>query len=273
MTMHRQAAWIVHADEQQRSHTAQEKANVEQRSRVDRPGPAARPGLNVGDGKRSGHSPRLCSRAHSAALLLLLLGAMGCTADPGSDDAAPPAAADTSAAAAPAGTVTDVAAPDVPADEQGTEPATPTGSTWTAADTNVERPSAGAAVLREVRTAGHEAFDRIVLDFGADAVPNYRISYIDSPVRQCGSGNPVSLAGDAWLSITVQPANAHTEEGEPTVRERERTPGLPVLLELKLICDFEAMVEIVAGVESPEQYRSFVLESPNRLVVDIEHPR
>ncbi|HEX2168232.1 MAG TPA: hypothetical protein VHG09_13445, partial [Longimicrobiales bacterium] len=204
----------------------------------------------------------------------------GCAGDTESDTATPGAAADTSGeaaapsgAAAPTGAGGDAPDADVPADEQGAEPAALMGSSWTAADTEVARPNARAALLREIRTARHNDFDRIVLDFGADAVPGYRISYIDSPVRQCGSGNPVPLAGDAWLSVTVQPANAHTEEGEPTVRERERAPRLPVLLELKLICDFEAMVEIVAGVESPEQYRSFVLKSPNRLVVDIMHPR
>ncbi|MBR9991268.1 MAG: hypothetical protein KFH98_16010 [Gemmatimonadetes bacterium] len=146
------------------------------------------------------------------------------------------------------------------------------GAEWTVGDTRVDRPVTGAAMLREMRTARHDDFDRVVLDFGGDPVPGYRIAYIDRPVRQCGSGNVVPLAGDAWLSIIVEPANAHTEAGEPTVRERERTPALPSLLELKLICDFEAIVEVVGGLGSPERYRAFVLENPGRLVIDIMHP-
>ena len=124
-------------------------------------------------------------------------------------------------------------------------------------------------VARQLRTAGHEGHDRIVLDFGDDVVPGYRIRYIDHPVRQCGSGDAVEMAGEGWLSILVQPANAHTEAGVATVTPRHREPKLPVLRELRIVCDFEAVVEVVAGVASPERYRVFVLEEPNRLVVDI----
>ena len=138
--------------------------------------------------------------------------------------------------------------------------------------TNVTKEVAGAALLRSVRAARHdEGFDRIVFDFADDEVPAYHIEYVDRPVRQCGSGEAVPLAGDAWLTVRIEPANAHTEEGEPTVRERAMSPGLPTLLELKLICDFEAQVEWVAAVSSPEQYRAFTLAAPNRLVVDIRH--
>lgn len=208
---------------------------------------------------------------HMAILVLGLLA--GCAADPEPDPApaTPAPAADTGDPASPATPA--ALSPDTtqPADERQDTPATVVGAEWTAGDTNEERPVTGVSVLRAMRTARHEQFDRIVLDFGPDPVPGYRIAYIDRPVRQCGSGHTVPLAGDGWLSITAEPAHAHTEEGQPTVSERERAPGLPVLLELKMICDYEAIVEVVAGVASPERYRAFVLPSPNRLVVDIRH--
>jgi hypothetical protein len=72
--------------------------------------------------------------------------------------------------------------------------------------------------------------------------------------------------------IAAEPAYAHTEAGEPTVRERSRTPGLPALVGLKLICDFEAVVELVAGLSSRTQYRVFTLDSPARIVIDVLHP-
>ena len=62
------------------------------------------------------------------------------------------------------------------ADEQQSDPRAVAGAGWTAGDTRVDRPITGAALLREMRTARHRDFDRIVLDFGADAVPPYRIS-------------------------------------------------------------------------------------------------
>lgn len=209
-------------------------------------------------------------------MLALVLGLLaGCAADTEPDAAAGDTLPDAERQDAASAASPDVQSPDG-ADrviEREDSPAEVAGAEWTAGDTNEERQVAGAALLHEMRTARHEDFDRIVLDFGADQVPAYRISYIDRPVRQCGSGNVVPIAGDGWLSITVEPANAHTEAGEPTVRQRERTPALPVLLELELICDFEAMVEVVAGVASPERYRAFVLPSPNRLVIDIRHPQ
>ena len=69
-------------------------------------------------------------------------------------------------------------------------------------------------------------FDNLMIAAGlfefADELPGYRIEYVDRPVRQCGSGDTVPLLGDAWLSLRFYPANAHTEEGQPTVLERQR---------------------------------------------------
>lgn len=163
------------------------------------------------------------------------------------------------------------AVPDTPAAAPDTATPAAEDGAWVAGDTSVRRDFPGATLLASVRTARHDGFDRIVLDFGDSPLPSYRIGYVDEPVRQCGSGEEVELAGSARLSVTLSPANAHTEAGEPTVREREQAPGLPVLLELKIICDFEAQVEVVAGVVAPNEYRVMELESPNRLVIDIRH--
>jgi hypothetical protein len=145
--------------------------------------------------------------------------------------------------------------------------------TWTAGDTRVQQAVRGIATLRAVRTAAHPEFDRIVFEFAGSELPSHRLEYVDRPVRQCGSGDVVPLAGDAWLSIQFEPAQAHTEQGAATVTERSRSPRLPNLHELKLICDFEAVVEWVAAVASPEPYRLTTLTSPTRLVVDIRHDR
>lgn len=127
------------------------------------------------------------------------------------------------------------------------------------------------AVLKEVRTAGHDGYDRAVFEFEGAEMPGYHIEYIDKPVRQCGSGNPVNLKGDGWLEIRFYPANAHTEEGKPTIENRELVPNHKIIKELKSTCDFEAEVEWVLGVSSPNHYRVLELENPTRLAVDIKH--
>ncbi len=128
-----------------------------------------------------------------------------------------------------------------------------------------------AAVLTDVRTGRHDGFDRIVFEFRGDEMPGYHLEYIDRPVRACGSGNVVPLPGDGWLQMRFEPAVAHTDEGKPTLAFRELAPKLPNLLELKSTCDFEAQVEWVAGVTSPNHFRVVELKAPTRLAVDIKH--
>lgn len=140
----------------------------------------------------------------------------------------------------------------------------------TTAATEKRRDDAPVAVLREVRAAEQQGFDRVVFEFEGSSVPGYRIGYVDRPA-QCGSGEPVAVAGEARLQVQLLPAQAHTEAGEPTVAERERRLDLPVLQELESTCDFEADVTWVLGLVSRRPYRVQELASPARLVVDIGH--
>jgi hypothetical protein len=150
------------------------------------------------------------------------------------------------------------------------EPDVVYASEWTIGIIDRPQPNALASMLVAVRTGAHDGFDRIVFEFD-ERVPGYHVEYIDKPVRKCGSGDVTPVAGDAWLEVRMYPANAHTEEGRPTVAERERMPNLVVLSELELTCDFEAVVAWVFGVESPNQYQVRELHSPPRLVVDVQH--
>lgn len=143
-------------------------------------------------------------------------------------------------------------------------------SEWTAGIIDRPQTDAPAATLVDVRTGTHEGFDRVVFEFD-ERIPGYHFEYIDQPVRKCGSGKVAPLAGDGWLEVRLYPANAHTEQGQPTVAERERMPKLPVLTELELTCDFEAVVTWVLGVESPNRFQVRELSNPPRLVVDVRH--
>jgi hypothetical protein len=127
------------------------------------------------------------------------------------------------------------------------------------------------ALLREIRTAEQDGFDRVVFEFEGAEIPNYRVEYIDKPVRQCASGKVVPIAGDGWLEVKFHSTNAHTETGQPTIKDRERRLSLPILKELEITCDFEAEVAVVLGVASPNRYRALNLYNPTRVVVDIKH--
>lgn len=131
------------------------------------------------------------------------------------------------------------------------------------------KPGAAMSTVTEVRTWPHDEFERIVFTFEPD-VSGYHVEYVDRPVRQCGSGEVVELPGDAWLSIKLEPAQAHTEEGRPTIEERTRDLDYDNIKRIKLICDFEGQVEWIVAVTSPTRYRTLELRDPSRLVVDVK---
>jgi len=131
----------------------------------------------------------------------------------------------------------------------------------------LERP----VTLQSVSTTSCEGFDRVVFEFNTPATPGYRASYIDKPIRQCGSGNTVSVAGDAWLEVQMSPAQAHTDAGQATIAQTNRTVNLPNLRQLVQTCDFEGQVTWVLGVGNPKRYRVVELTNPSRIVVDVKH--
>jgi GYF domain 2 len=126
------------------------------------------------------------------------------------------------------------------------------------------------AVLNALRVSKNDGFDRIVFEF-LERVPGYHLAYVDKPVRDCGSGDARRIEGDGRLQVRFSPASAHTEGGEPTLRQREFKPALSMVREIERTCDFEGVVTWVVGTASPQPYRVYELSSPPRLVVQIEH--
>ena len=142
---------------------------------------------------------------------------------------------------------------------------------WTAGTVARPAPGTGASTLTEVRAGLHHEYDRVVFEFGRDSLPGYHVEYVDEPIRKCGSGNVVEMAGDGWLEVRMTPARAHTEAGEATITERSRLFDMPVLKQLELTCDFEANVTWVLGLASPNRYRVKEVPDPARLVIDVKH--
>jgi len=170
-------------------------------------------------------------------------------------------------------TATPVATPSAPTDTALPESGDTSDPTFegTTGVTEKKRGELPPRTLRTVRAAKHENFDRVVFEFAESGLPGYRIEYVDKPVRNCGAGEVVSVGGNGFLLIQILPANAHTEVGKATIADRERVLNLPVMRELKLICDFEADVQWVVGASQANRYRVLELSNPARLVVDIKH--
>lgn len=139
----------------------------------------------------------------------------------------------------------------------------------TTASIELERQGA-PRLLHAVRAATGAGYDRVVFEF-RDGVPGYHIRYVERPIVDCGAGDVKEVEGRGQLEVRLFPAHAHTEEGKPTVAERELLPRLPVIREVERTCDFEAVVTWVVGTASPNRYRAFELDGPPRLIIDIVH--
>jgi hypothetical protein len=121
-----------------------------------------------------------------------------------------------------------------------------------------------------VRVGAHPeegGFDRIVFEFST-SLPAARVEYVSSVV-QCGSGNPVAVPGTPLL-VTFEPADAHTQSGQPTFVQEVVGPGNSILL-ARQVCDFEAQVQWVISVDGRQPFRVTTLDAPSRLVIDVKH--
>lgn len=130
----------------------------------------------------------------------------------------------------------------------------------------------GPFLLRAVRTARHAGYDRIVFEFSGSVLPHHEVEYVRAPA-QCGSGDPVRVAGGVALVARFHGADAHAMRGdrmEPTIADRDRRPALGAVRQLRQICDFEATIEWVMGLDGRRPFRVSSLRDPARVIVDVE---
>ena len=123
-----------------------------------------------------------------------------------------------------------------------------------------------------MRTGTNDGFDRMTIELGdGEGVPGYHVEYVDRPLIQCGSGNQIFPVGDAWLEVRLEPAQAHTDEGRPTLTGREIPAEQRVMRRIYVTCDFEGVVTVAVAVDSPNPFRVSTLSAPRRIVVDVRH--
>ena len=147
------------------------------------------------------------------------------------------------------------------------DPGLPGAST---ADVHAE-PSADMAHLTAVRMAGHDGFDRMVLEF-ADHVPGYTVGYRPLPAREDASGFEIPLPGAGTvLQISLVPATAAGWGGGPQTYSGpwDLRANTGSITNFRSAGDFEAMLTWVAGVRTQQPFRVLVLDGPPRLVVDV----
>lgn len=203
---------------------------------------------------------RLCAGA--LAVAALLLGACNGTSSRMIDLGTAPSTAPSTPSAASA-------APPVPTTTTAPEPADDLSGFQTdplRRERAISVPP--VAVLTGIRSARHDGFDRVVFDFAEPLPAADAVRYVDH-VTADGSGQPVAVAGRAFLVVRFEQAQAHTDAGSPTIAARRLSPNLPVISEIVEAGDYEGYVTIALGLTAKVPFRVFELANPSRIVVDV----
>jgi hypothetical protein len=196
-------------------------------------------------------------RIRAGALLLVVVAATAAGCGSSSSESEPPA---------PAAGTTTVTAPTTTAAE-------PVDSLAGAGTTVVVAPSTakGTSLLDRVAVGRHAGYDRVVFQFRGEGLPGYRIEYVEPPLKEDGSGDPVDLAGNAFVVVRMEPASGfdlNSGEGELVYKGPKRLVGASVVKEVVRTGDFEAVLSWAVGLEAKVPFRVTTADSPSRLIVD-----
>lgn len=164
---------------------------------------------------------------------------------------------------------------------------TPTATTGTdgidplegAATTPVEGAAKGSgiALLERVAVGRHEGYDRVVFQF-KNTLPGYKIEYVQPPLKEDGSGNLVTIKGNAFVVVRMEQASGfdlNTGEGVMIYKGPKRidgsAAGTSVVQEVVRTGDFEAVLTWAIGLSDKVDFRVRTATSPWRLIVDFRN--
>lgn len=123
----------------------------------------------------------------------------------------------------------------------------------------------------DIRTGGHECFERVVLELqGAGELPGYRVRYEADPILKSPSDLPTDVAGDATLVLSFG-AWMTNPDGSGYGGPTEFVPTNVVnIKELELIENFEGQSAWAIGLDRQRGFAVSTLTDPVRIVIDIE---
>jgi hypothetical protein len=198
----------------------------------------------------------------AAALTTSLLA--GCAGQDNAADQPPPSLAASEHAASSS----------APGDDNAADgaPETPPATAFTA-DTGTDTAGASPDALisvSDIRIGRHDGFDRVVLEVGGVGLPGWDVRYVDQASSQ-GSGEPVDVAGNAVLQVTLTGVGYSKDTGIEEVAWGRRVAGEGTEEITEVVFDgtFEGTAGAFVGTTAQEPFRVYLLEGPTRVVVEV----
>jgi hypothetical protein len=214
------------------------------------------------------------------AAFVLVIGALVLVACGGGDDQAKSTGRTTTTASpttTPAGPTTTNASTGTTAG--GTTTAPPASGCSTIGSTTevrVDYPNRMSSLVgKAVRTGAHPCFERFVVelqptDQANPNFPGYWVHYASGPLTDSPRGEPVTIRGAAALLVSMGSPMQRTD-GQGYTGPRVVVPtNTSVILEYRLIEDFEGQSTWALGLDARRNFKVSVLNGPPRLVVDIQ---
>ncbi len=124
------------------------------------------------------------------------------------------------------------------------------------------------AYVSQARTGAHTGYDRYVLEFASgfpteyvELTPRNGTSFNETP-----SGQTIKLKGSNGILLRIHGADMHTSYTGKT----DWVTGYRTLAEVRVVEDFEGVLNIGLGINGPACYHAYYLTNPNVLVIDIQ---
>src|SRR4051794_2027420 len=124
--------------------------------------------------------------------------------------------------------------------------------------------------VRDIRIGRHDGFDRIVFEVGGAGTPGWDVRYVDTATSQ-GSGDPVGVAGNAILRVSITGAGYPYDTGVEEFASSDplTAAGTQVVKEVVFDATYEGTTVAFAGTTGSAPFRVFALQNPARVVVDV----
>jgi hypothetical protein len=116
-----------------------------------------------------------------------------------------------------------------------------------------------AALLRDVGVSRQRCADRVTFDFTTEAngKPKCAVAYAQPPFTMDASGEPVTVAGSAFVQVRCEPAYGYDfETGMTTYTGPKRIPGSGTqhVQEVVQTGDFEAVLTWIIGLDAQRPF-------------------